>query len=102
MKVEDIERIFKETVRRPENSIHLPFEKHARVGRKYNGKYIYSSKLICKYTPENDSCPLLDRFIFSAYQRYIIQGIVENNEKESKNDTENNRLPLSKEGYEDL
>lgn len=50
----------------------------------------------------NDSCPLLDRFIFSAYQRYIIQGIVENNEKESKNDTENNRLPLSKEGYEDL
>ena len=26
MKVEDIERIFKETVRRPENSIHLPFE----------------------------------------------------------------------------
>lgn len=52
MKVEDIERIFKETVSRPENSIHLPFEKHARVGRKYNGKYIYSSKLICKYTPE--------------------------------------------------
>lgn len=52
MKVEDIERIFKETVNRPENSIHLPFEKHARVGRKYNGKYIYSSKLICKYTPE--------------------------------------------------
>lgn len=52
MKVEDIERIFKETVSRPENSIHLPFEKHARVGRKYNGEYIYSSKLICKYTPE--------------------------------------------------
>lgn len=52
MKAEDIERIFKETVNRPENSIHLPFEKHARVGRKYNGKYIYSSKLICKYTPE--------------------------------------------------
>lgn len=288
MKVEDIERIFKETVSRPENSIHLPFEKHARVGRKYNGKYIYSSKLICKYTPEqvlqqlqeiadekevditnsevliewgvryggyddeifvkiihplyfpkeyyylkwdyvmgghvaiptkegefiakavayiknhigkevdmervsmlvgynrktgnvivsyqyisieklkhtlsptryklnetitiniqsegedeeykvktsityrdndnnkervvyetentddsfilnhtqryenNDSCPLLDRFIFSAYQRYLIQGIVENNKKELKNDTENNRLPLSKEGYEDL
>lgn len=50
----------------------------------------------------NDSCPLLDRFIFSAYQRYIIQGIVENNEKELKNDTENNRLPLSKGGYEDL
>lgn len=314
MKVEDIERIFKETVSRPENSIHLPFEKHARVGRKYNGEYIYSSKLICKYTPEqvlqqlqeiadekevditnsevliewgrrygdyddeifvkiihplyfpkeyyylvwdymmgghvaiptkegefvtkavayiknhigkevdmgrismlvgynrktgnaivsysnescgwhkidkedviiinsplnrsyqyisieklkhtlsptryklnetitiniqsegedeeykvktsiayrdndnnkerviyetentddsfilnhtrryenNDSCPLLDRFIFSAYQRYLIQGIVENNKKELKNDTENNRLPLSKEGYEDL
>lgn len=136
MKVEDIERIFKETVSRPENSIHLPFEKHARVGRKYNGKYIYNSKLICKYTPEqvlqqlqeiadekevditnsevlfilnhtqryenNDSCPLLDRFIFSAYQRYLIQGIVENNKKELKNDTENNRLPLSKEGYEDL
>lgn len=52
MKVEDIERIFKETARRPENSIHLPFEKHARAGRKYNGKYIYSSRLICKYTPE--------------------------------------------------
>lgn len=34
------------------NSIHLPFEKHARVGRKYNGEYIYSNKLICKYTPE--------------------------------------------------
>lgn len=314
MKAEDIERIFKETVSRPENSIHLPFEKHARVGRKYNGEYIYSSKLICKYTPEqvlqqlqeiadekgvdimdsevliewgrrygdyddeifvkiihplyfpkeyyylkwnytmgghsaiptkegelvakavayiknhigkevdmgrvymlvgynrktgnaivsyseenqgwhimnkedviivnsplnrsyqyvsieklkhilsptryrlnetitinirsegedeeykvktsityrdndnnkervvyetentddsfilnhiqryknNDSCPLLDRFIFSAYQRYLIQGIVENNKKEPKNDTENNRLPLSKEGYEDL
>lgn len=136
MKVEDIERIFKETVSRPENSIHLPFEKHARIGRKYDGDYIYSSKLICEYTPEqvlqqlqeiadekevditnsevlfilnhtrryenNDSCPLLDRFIFSAYQRYIIQGIVENNEKELKNDTENNRLPLSKEGYEDL
>lgn len=50
----------------------------------------------------NDSCPLLDRFIFSAYQRYLIQGIVENNKKELKNDTENNRLPLSKEGYEDL
>lgn len=314
MKAEDIERIFKETVSRPENSIHLPFEKHARVGRKYNGEYIYSSKLICKYTPEqvlqqlqeiadekgvdimdsevliewgrrygdyddeifvkiihplyfpkeyyylkwnytmgghsaiptkegelvakavayiknhigkevdmgrvymlvgynrktgnaivsyseenqgwhimnkedviivnsplnrsyqyvsieklkhilsptryklnetitinirsegedeeykvktsityrdndnnkervvyetentddsfilnhiqryknNDSCSLLDRFIFSAYQRYLIQGIVENNKKEPKNDTENNRLPLSKEGYEDL
>lgn len=52
MKVEDIERIFKETASRPENSIHLPFEKHARAGRKYNGKYIYSSKLIWEYTPE--------------------------------------------------
>jgi hypothetical protein len=315
MKVEDIERIFKETISRPENSIHLPFEKHARIGRRYDGDYIYSSKLICEYTPEqvlqqlqeiadekevditnsevliewgvryggyndeifvkiihplyfpkeyyylkwdyvmgghvaiptkegefvtkaiayienhigkemdvkgrismlvgynrktgnaivsyfnencgwhridkgdviiinsplnrsyqyvsietlkytlsptrcklnetitiniqsegedeeykvktsiayrdndnnkervvyetentddsfilnhtrryenNDSCPLLDRFIFSAYQRYLIQGIVENNKKELKNDTENNRLPLSKEGYEDL
>lgn len=30
------------------------------------------------------------------------EGIVENNKKELKNDTENNRLPLSKEGYEDL
>ena len=29
MKKEDIERIFKETVSRPENNIHLPFEKHA-------------------------------------------------------------------------
>nr|DAY86886.1 MAG TPA: hypothetical protein [Caudoviricetes sp.] len=52
MKAEDIERIFKETVSRPENNIHLPFEKHARVGRKYNGEYIYSDKLICEYTPE--------------------------------------------------
>lgn len=46
--------------------------------------------------------PFIGQIIFSAYQRYIIQGIVENNEKELKNDTENNRLPLSKEGYEDL
>lgn len=52
MKAEDIERIFKETVSRPENNIHLLFEKHARVGRKYNGEYIYSDKLICEYTPE--------------------------------------------------
>lgn len=52
MKVEDIERIFKETISRPENSIHLPFEKHARIGRRYDGDYIYSSKLICEYTPD--------------------------------------------------
>lgn len=52
MKVEDIERIFKETISRPENSIHLPFGKHARIGRRYDGDYIYSSKLICEYTPE--------------------------------------------------
>lgn len=32
MKAEDIERIFKETVNRPENSIYLPFEKHAIAG----------------------------------------------------------------------
>lgn len=128
MKKEDIERIFKETVSRPENSIHLPLEKYARIGRRYDGEYkvktsityrdndnnkervVYETEntddsFILNHTrryENNDSCPLLDRFIFSAYQRYIIQGIVENNEKESKNDTENNRLPLSKEGYEDL
>ena len=50
----------------------------------------------------NESCPLLDRLIFSVFQKYFIQGLVENNKKELKNDTENNRLPLSKEGYEDL
>lgn len=128
MKKEDIERIFKETVSRPENSIHLPLEKYARIGRRYDEEYkvktsityrdndnnkervVYETEntddsFILNHTrryENNDSCPLLDRFIFSAYQRYIIQGIVENNEKELKNDTENNRLPLSKEGYEDL
>lgn len=52
MKAEDMERISKGTTSGPENFIHLPFEKHARIGRRHDGDYIYGSKLICEYTPE--------------------------------------------------
>lgn len=56
MKKEDIERIFKETISRPENSIHLPFEKHARIGRKYNGEYIYTVAILYVNTRRNKCC----------------------------------------------
>lgn len=55
MKVEDIERIFKETVSRPENSIHLPFEKHARVGKNIMGN-TYTVASLYVNTHRNKYC----------------------------------------------